>query len=205
MEKTIQEKLEKVPDYRRGNAIKHILADVLMIALLTFITNGDSYAAMRIFGETHEKKLREFLELPHGIPSQDTFEHIFAGINPKALSSVLRECIGDIKATALNSGFGRLLVGIDGKTLRGSKGSGKKAGHIVSAFASQLRLVLGEVATDEKSNEITAIPKLIEMFCQKGMVITIDAMGTQTDIAKAIIGKEADYVLSVKKKSTHVV
>jgi len=101
----------------------------------------------------------------------------------------------------MNSGLGRLIVSLDGKTLcgSGSKCEGKKAKHIVSAFASQLRLVLGEIATDEKSNEITAIPKLLEMFCQSGMIITIDAMGTQTDIAEAITGKEADYVLSVKK------
>ena len=92
-----------------------------------------------------------------------------------------------------------MLVGVDGKTLRGSKGSGKKAKHIVTAFASELHIVLGEIATDEKSNEITAIPKLLELFCQKGMIITIDAMGTQTDIADKIIRMKADYVLSVKK------
>ena len=201
MEKPIREKLEKVPDYRSGNGIRHELADILMIALLTFLTNGTTYADMRVFAEIHVEELKKFLLLPNGIPSQDTFEHIFAGLNPKALRGVLREYIGDIKTSAMNSGLGRLIVSLDGKTLcgSGSKCGGKKAKHIVSAFASQLRLVLGEIATDEKSNEITAIPKLLEMFCQSGMIITIDAMGTQTDIAEAIISKEADYVLSVKK------
>lgn len=199
MERTIQEKLSKVPDYRIGNAIRHKLSDILMIGLLTFLCNGDGYAAMRVFGLTHEEELGKYLELPNGIPSQDTFEHVFAKLNPKALSSVLREYLSDLKVEALNNGCSKMLVGIDGKTLQGSKGLGKKAKHIVTAFASELRLVLGEVATEEKSNEITAIPKLLEMFCKKDMIITIDAMGTQTDIADAIIDKKANYVLSVKK------
>jgi len=201
IEKTMHEKLDKVADYRSGNAIRHNLTDILMIALMTFLTKGATYAEMRVFAEIHIEELKKFLKLPNGIPSQDTFEHVFAGLNPKALRSVLREYIGDVKASAMNSGLGRLIVSLDGKTLCGSgnKGGGKKAKHIVSAFASQLRMVLGEIATEEKSNEITAIPKLLEMFCQSGMIITIDAMGTQTDIAEAIISKKADYVLSVKK------
>ena len=199
METTILEKLYKVPDYRVGNAIRHELSDVLMIAILTFLSNGDGYAAMYIFGKTHEQELKKYLSLPNGIPSQDTFEHIFAKLKPKALASVLREYIGDVRAVATQNGLSRVLAGVDGKTLRGSKGSDKKAKHIVTAFASELRIVLGEVAIEEKSNEITAIPKLLEMFCQKGMIITIDAMGTQTDIADTIIRMKADYVLSVKK------
>jgi predicted transposase YbfD/YdcC len=201
MEKLLYKKLGEAEDYRSGNAIKHMLADVLMIAQLTFLTNGETYADMRVFGEVHEKELRKYLCLPHGIPSQDTFEHIFARLKPKALSRVLRDYIADIKVAALNSGLGKLIVGVDGKTICGSgnKCEGRKAKHIVSAFAGQLRMVLGEIAIDKKSNEITAIPKLLEMFCNEGMIITIDAMGTQTDIAKAIIDKKADYVLSVKK------
>ena len=96
MEKTMHEKLEKVPDYRRGNAIRHSLTDILMIALLTFLTNGTTYADMGVFAEIHAEELKKFLLLPHGIPSQDTFEHIFAGLNSKALKSVLREYIVDI-------------------------------------------------------------------------------------------------------------
>jgi predicted transposase YbfD/YdcC len=200
-ETPLHEKLSKVPDYRSGNAIKHVLSDVLLIAILTFLTNGTTYADMRVFAEVHMEKLKGVLQLPNGIPSQDTFEHIFARLNPRALKSVLREYVGDIKTLAMNQGLERVVASIDGKTEcgSGSKCEGRKAKHIVSAFASQLRLVLGEVAVDEKSNEITAIPRLLELFCQKGMLITIDAMGTQTNIAETIIGKEADYVLSVKK------
>lgn len=196
MEITIAERLKQVPDYRKGNAIRHRLADILIIALLTFICNGNGYAAMRILGKNHEDELKKFLALPNGIPSQDTFEHVFAKLNPKALSQTLREALTDAGGNSIN--YDRLLASIDGKTLRGSKKSGEKAIHVVSAYASELRLVLGELATEAKSNEITAIPKLLDMFCQKGMVITIDAMGTQTAIAEAIIKKKADYVLSVK-------
>ena len=190
MQGTIAEVFERVPDYRKGNAIRHKLSDILMIGLLTIISNGDEYTAMTLFGETHEALLKEFLELPHGIPSEDTFERVFAKLNPKVLAAEFIAFIDEIK--------GSLNIAIDGKTVRGSKGAGKKAKHIVTAFASELQLVLGQLATDEKSNEITAIPELLDMFCKKGMVITLDAMGTQTDIAAKIIEKEADYVLALK-------
>ena len=195
-EKNILDKLKETPDYRKGNAIKHVLSDILMISLLTIICNGNTYAAMHVFGKRHEKTLAMFLELPNGIPSQDTFEDVFAMLSPKSLRDTFRKCKEEIKEAI--QAIGGLKVSIDGKTARRSKIGNKRATHIVTALASDLRLVLGEIATEEKSNEITAIPKLLEMFCQKGMVITIDAMGTQTDIASAIISKEADYVLSVK-------
>jgi predicted transposase YbfD/YdcC len=182
--------LEGVPDYRKGNAIRHKLSDILMIGLLTIICNGNDYMAMTLFGETHESVLREFLELPHGIPSEDTFERVFTRLNPRALAAVFLDWIQELK--------GIINVGIDGKTIRRSRSKGKKAKHIVSAFASELQLVLGQLATDEKSNEITAIPELLDMFCRKDMIITIDAMGTQTDIAEKIIEKEADYILALK-------
>ncbi len=188
--RTIVEILEGVPDYRKGNAIRHKLADILMIGLLTIICVGDDYAAMVLFGNTHEKVLRNFLELPYGIPSEDTFERVFSRLNPKTLAVQFLSWIDEFKET--------LTVSIDGKTIRRSKGKGKKAKHIVTAFASELQLVLGQLATDEKSNEITAISELLDMFCRKGMIITIDAMGTQTDIAAKIVEKKADYVLALK-------
>ena len=203
MENKVIETMEKVPDPRKGNAVRHILSDILMIGLLTIICNGNGFAAMYIFGVEHEQTLRKFLKLPYGIPSQDTFERVFAKLNPKTLSETFLQWVDEIKTSA--SQDNRLLVSIDGKTLRGSKTASKKAVHVVTAFASELRLVLCEVATDEKSNEITAIPKLLEMFCHKGMVTSIDAMGTQTDIAEIIVDAKADYVLSVKgnQKTLH--
>ena len=198
MERPIQEVMNGVPDYRKGNAIKHKLSDILMIGLLTFVCNGNDYAAMYVFAQTHFELLKTFLALPNGIPSQDTFERVFQNVSPKYLTVNFKRWVDEVKEEAKKSETARILVGIDGKTIRGSKRSGKKAVHVVSAFASELRMVLGEVAVDKKSNEITAIPELLEMFCQKGMVITIDAMGTQKEIAATIVEKGADYVLSLK-------
>lgn len=194
MHKTLIEILEGVPDYRKGNAIRHILSEILLIGILSILSQGDGYEAMHLFGIAHEEVLRQYLCLPHGIPSADTFERIFTYINPRALQAQFQpwvdEIISDIKE--------RLNVSIDGKTARRSRDANIKATHIVTAFASDLQIVLGQLATDEKSNEITAIPKLLEMFCQKGMLITIDAMGTQTDIAETINRLGGDYILSVK-------
>lgn len=194
MEKTIVEILREIPDYRKGNAICHVLSDILLIGLLTLLCNGNGYAAMYLFGKTHEETLRQYLTLPNGIPSQDTFERVFAKLNPRVLESHFKIWIDDI----INAIKGHINVSIDGKTACGSKCADKKALHVVTAFASDLQLVLGQLSTDEKSNEITAIPKLLEMFCTKGMIITIDAMGTQTNIAETIIGLGGDYVLSLK-------
>jgi len=198
----ILEKIKSIPDYRKGNAIRHVLSDILMIGLLCILCNGNTYSAMYIFGRTHENLLKSFLQLPNGIPSQDTFEHVFAKLNPKTLSATFSEWINELKEAAIQSG--RLIVSIDGKTLCGSRRKEQKPIHVVTAFASELHLVLGELATDKKSNEITAIPKLLEMFCQKGMIITIDAMGTQTEIAETIIEKQADYVFSVKENQPNL-
>lgn len=169
-----------------------------MIGLLTIICNGNEYSGMPIFAKTHEALLRTFLELPNGIPSQDTFERVFQKVSPKYLAVAFKSWADDINEIIRQQGS-KVAVSIDGKTIRGSKRAGSKAIHVVTALASELRLTLGEIAVDKKSNEITAIPELLEMFCQKGMVITIDAMGTQKDIAKKIIDKKADYVLAVKR------
>jgi predicted transposase YbfD/YdcC len=147
---------------------------------------------MAIFGKVHEELLRKFLALPNGIPSQDTFERVFAKLNPRVLAEKFQTWVDEIKDAV------SIIVGIDGKTVCGSKSADKKALHVVTAYASELQLVLGQLATDEKSNEITAIPKLLEMFCRAGMIITIDAMGTQTEIARTIIGLGGEYVLALK-------
>jgi len=193
MEKSIIEILSDVPDYRKGNAIRHHLEDILAIGLFSVICNGNTFADMELFGETHEETLKNFLELPHGIPSHDTFEEVFAKIDPKELAKIFGVWIEELKDKLKGTG-----VSIDGKTIRRSRGKDKKAVHVVTAFASELQLVLGQLATDEKSNEITAIPKLLEMFCVKGKIITIDAIGAQTEIAQKIKEKEGEYILALK-------
>ncbi len=193
MKKTLLKLLKDVPDYRKGNGIRHNLADILMIGLLSEICNGDTFADMALFGETHEEILREFLELPNGIPSHDTFENVYSKLNPLILNDYFQVWIQELKEQLKSA-----TISIDSKTIRRSRSADKKAVHVVTAFASQIQLVLGQLATDEKSNEITAIPKLLDMFCVKGNIITIDAMGTQTEIAKKIIEKQGDYVLALK-------
>lgn len=187
------EALQELQDPRKGNAIRHKLSDIVMIGILCIISSGQTFVDMELFGKIHEAILREFLELPHGVPSHDTFADVFAKLNPKTLATCFWEWTRD-----LLSELSKCAISLDGKTIRGSKSTGKKAVHVITAFASELQLTLGQLATDEKSNEITAIPKLLEMFQVKGNIITIDAMGTQTEIAKKIIDLEGDYVLALK-------
>lgn len=189
------ELFDNIPDHRKGNAIRHNLKDILMIGLLTIICNGDDFDAMVVFSEVHEELLKSFLELPNGIPSVDTFKRVFSKINPNILKEIFDKWVDELKETIEENST---IVAIDGKTIRRSKSKKKKATHVVTAFATELQLVMGQVSTDEKSNEITAIPQLLELFCQKDMIITIDAMGTQKDIAEKIIDKKADYVLALK-------
>lgn len=192
--RTLIELLDGIYDYRTGNSIRHNLKDVLLIGLLCIICNGDTYTDMELFGETHEDVLRTFLELPHGIPSHDTFGDIFSRLDPNQVS----KCFGQW-TDALKAEVEQHCIAIDGKTIRRSHNGETSAKHVVTAFASDVQLVLGQLSTDEKSNEITAIPKLLDMFWVKGNIITIDAMGTQTEIAHKIIEKGGDYVLALKE------
>jgi predicted transposase YbfD/YdcC len=196
MKKNIIEIMEQIPDPRQGNAIRHKLSDAIIIGILAILCGYDEYTEMELFGEMKEDWLRGFLELPHGIPSHDTFGDIFAAINPQALHECFAEWVETIREKISGE-----IIAIDGKTIRRSKDNagGKKATHIVSAWASANSLVLGQLATEEKSNEITAIPELLKLLEIKGCIITIDAMGTQKDIAKGIVDAGADYVLSLKE------
>lgn len=197
--KTLQELLSEVPDCRKGNAIRHRLNDIMLIGLLCVICNGDTFTDMELFGQTHETVLREFLELPYGIPSHDVFRNVLGKLDPeevkKSFSAWTRELKEEVECHNIS---------IDGKTIRGSRHGETKAKHIVTAFANDMQLVLGQVATEEKSNEITAIPKLLDMFCVKGNIITIDAMGTQKEIAEKIVQRGGDYVLALKENQRSI-
>lgn len=196
MGKDIVEIMEKIPEPRRGNAIRHKLKDVIVIGILSSICGYDEYTEMELFGEMKEEWLRGFLELPHGIPSHDTFGDIFAAIDPKALHECFAEWVETIRENISGE-----IVAIDGKSIRRSKDTinGRKATHIVSAWAQTNHLVLGQLATEEKSNEITAIPELLKLLEIRGCIVTIDAMGTQKNIAKSIVEAGADYVLALKE------
>jgi len=196
MGKSIVEIFEELPEPRRGNGIRHKLKDVIIIGILSIICGYDEYTEMELFGQMKEEWLREFLDLPNGVPSHDTFGDIFAAINPKALHKCFAEWVGTIRENISSE-----IIAIDGKTIRRSKDTahGRKATHIVSAWAQVNRLVLGQIATKEKSNEITAIPELLKLLEIKGCIVTIDAMGTQKEIAKSIVDAGADYVLALKE------
>ncbi len=181
-------------DPRAANA-RHRLDDVLSIAILAVLCGSDSWAAVEAWGWGNLQWLQTFLDLPHGIPSHDTFDRLFALLDPLAFEKAFNHWT----ATLVGDGAG-LFVAVDGKTLRRSwrHAWSKTPVHMVSAFATQNQVVLGQLATDAKSNEITAIPKLLAMLSLAGATVTIDAMGCQREIAAQILGQKGRYILAVK-------
>ena len=173
----------------------HLLTDILIIAILSVIAGAKGWEDMENYGLSKYEWLEQFLKLPEGIPCADTFRRVFERINPKVFEQCFRRWVESIVETV-----GAQVIPIDGKTLKGSydRVLGKTALHLVSAWSSQHRLVLGQVKVTEKSNEITAIPALLELLDIAGCIITIDAMGTQTAIASQIFHAKADYVLALK-------
>ena len=183
-----------IDDPRAANAC-HRLEDILTIAILAVLCGSDSWTAVETWGRGNLEWLRTFLALPHGIPSHDTFDRVFAMLNPLAFET----CFNKWTQALIENAKG-LFVAVDGKTLRKSfrRSWSKTPVHLVSAFVSKNQLVLGQLATDCKSNEITAIPKLLAMLQLTGATVTIDAMGCQREIAGQIIGQKAHYILAVK-------
>jgi predicted transposase YbfD/YdcC len=184
-----------LPDPRIDRTKKHLLVDVLFIALAAVICGADGFAEMEDFGQARVEWFREYLKLPNGIPSHDTFARVFARLNPEAFS----QCFLNWMAAVQEITQGRV-VAIDGKTLRHSfdTAAGNAAIHMVTAFAAQNSLVLGQFKVDQKTNEIKAIPQLLKMLDLRGCIVTIDAMGTQKAIAEDITKGGADYILAVK-------
>ena len=182
-------------DPRSAQGRRHKLLDVLVISLCGVICGVDNCEDLQDFGEAKEKWFRTFLELPHGIPSQDTFLRVFAALNPDAFRQAFIAWIERLQTVGDGD-----LVAIDGKTLRRSvdKASGELAVHMVSAWFREAGLVLGQIKTDDKSNEITAIPKLLELIDVSGGIVSTDAMGCQKRVAQAVVDADADYVLQVK-------
>lgn len=173
----------------------HKLEDILLIGIISVICAADTRKNMETYAKAKEEFLRSFLDLPNGIPSDDTFNRVFSSID----SGQFENCFIDWVSSLVNLTGGEVIP-IDGKTIRGAKSNGKKSPfHMVSAWASNNNMVLGQVKVSEKSNEITAIPRLLELITVKGCIVTIDAMGCQQEIARKIIKEEADYVLAVKE------
>ena len=192
---TLIDHFEKLSDPRVDRTKDHKLIDILVIALCAMICGADNFVAMETYGKSKYEWLKQFLELKNGIPSYDTFARVFARIDPNEFEQCFRDWISSI--TELMPGE---VINIDGKTLKHSthNGLGKKAIHLVNAWASEQRLVLAQHKVHERTNEITAIPHLIKVLELNGCLVTIDAMGTQTDIAQLLHSKGADYCLALK-------
>jgi predicted transposase YbfD/YdcC len=197
----MEEHFSKVSDPRVDRTKEHKLIDIITIAICAVICGAEGWVDIELFGKSKMPWLNTFLELPNGIPSHDTFGRVFSRIDAHEFQLAFYEWVW-----AVNDIVQGQIINIDGKQLRGSKDKvlGKRAIYMVSAWAEENELVLGQRKVDEKSNEITAIPELLKMLALSGCIVTIDAIGTQTNIAKTIVEAEADYVLSVKENQGHL-
>jgi predicted transposase YbfD/YdcC len=191
-----------IHDPRIDRTKKHNLVDIIMITLCAMICGMDGWEEIEIFGEEREDWFKEFLELPHGIPSHDTMYRVFSRISPKELSKALNNW-----TNGLNQSVDGKVVAIDGKTLRGSfdRATGKSALHMVSAWVEDNNLVLGQVSAEGKGHEITKIPELLRLLELKNAIVTIDAIGCQKEIVRVIQEeKKADYVIALKKNQPNL-
>jgi len=182
-------------DPRVQGRCAHQLFDIVVIALLAILAGAEGWDAIETYGKAKETWLATFLSLPNGIPSHDTFRRVLSRLDPTQLEARFQDWIG-----SLLHRLGGKVVAIDGKTLRGSydRENNLKALQMVSAWCTEHQLVLGQVPVDSKSNEITAIPIILEQLDLTGTIVTIDAMGTQTAIAQQIRAAQADYILALK-------
>jgi predicted transposase YbfD/YdcC len=198
---SIRKHFARLKDPRINRRKRHLLIDIIVIAVCAVICGCDSWPKIALFARKRRLWLQTFLELPNGTPSHDTFERVFARLNPEAFQSCFRRWM-----QALAERLGVKHIAIDGKTLRGSGQASTHLGplHLVSAWATQNHLTLGQVAVADKSNEITAIPKLLELLELNGALVTIDAIGCQKEIAKQIVAGGGDYVLTVKDNQPHL-
>jgi predicted transposase YbfD/YdcC len=188
-----------LPDPRMERTKKHRLIDILFIAVCTIICGGEGFTDMQLFGEAKEAWLRTFLELPGGIPSHDTFGRVFSLLDPQAFADCFLRWTAALHVATTGE-----VIALDGKTLRHSfdTASGQAALHVVSAWASATGLTLGQVAVDDKSNEITAMPALLKLLDLHGQIVTMDAMGCQKELAGQITEQQGDYVLCLKANQT---
>ncbi len=185
---------EELDDPRSGNAALHDFHELLIIAFCAVLCGGQSAVDMALFAKSKEPFLRGLLELANGLPSHDTFSRLFRQLDPEQFRAVFQRFMSQFSTQCQG------VIAIDGKVLRRSfdKASGKSPLHMVSAWGCQQRMVLAQIATDAKSNEITAVPKLLKMLSLKGTIVTVDALNCQRSIAEQIVRQGGDYALALK-------
>ena len=173
----------------------HDLYDIIAIAILATICGAEHFTQMEEFGREKEVWLKTFLELKNGIPSHDTFARVFAKLEPAAFEKQFMNWVQAVATATAGE-----VVAVDGKTARGSgdRAHGQRPLHLVNAWATSNRLVLGQLKVDQKSNEITAVPELLQLLDITGCIVTVDALNTQTKIAAQICDQQADYVMALK-------
>ncbi len=198
--KTLLALLAEVPEHRKGNAIKYSLRDILFLGIFAILCGAESYTGMSTFSELHITELRKYMELQHGIPSHDVFGDVFSRVDKEAVSKCFQLFVDTI-VMGENEDY---VVALDGKTVRRSANDEHKASHIETAYLCDLEIVLGQIDVDEKSNELTAIPKLLEMLALTNCTVTIDAMGTHREFAQQILGKGANYIFPVKENQPNL-
>lgn len=198
---SIEESFSKLEDPRIERNKLHKLLDIIVITVCAVICGADNWVEIELFGKKKQEWLRQFLELPNGVPSHDTFGRVFSLLNAEQFQACFYEWVKVVEKVTSGQ-----IIALDGKQLRGSLDgyAGKGAIYMVNAWASANHVAIGQRTVDQKSNEITAIPELLAMLEIAGCIITIDAIGCQTEIAEQIIEKEADYVLAVKGNQGHL-
>lgn len=198
---TLAEHFGTLEDPRAKHLTDHKLVEVIIIAICGVICGAETWTDLELFGNERREWLRQYLELKNGIPSHDTFGRVFARLDPEEFQARFAGWVQAVFQVTKGE-----VVAIDGKTVRRShdRSEGKEAVHVVSAWATANHLVLGQQTVEEKSNEITAIPELLRLLDVSGCIVTIDAMGCQTDLAEQVVKQKADYVLAVKDNQLHL-
>ena len=194
--------MEYIEDSRQQGKVKHTLKDILVIILFATLANADDWVEISMFAAAHQDYLKKYIPLRNGIPSHDTIQRVMGLLSPEILQQLYNKW-----QELLNENEGELIkkvICIDGKTVRSNKREGQKPSHVISAWSKEDGFCLGQKAVEEKSNEITAIPELLDKIQIKGQILTIDAMGTQTEIAEKIKKKRAEYVLALKENQRNL-
>lgn len=192
---TLRDCFAEIEDPRRTYLVEHQLLDIIMLTILASICGADTWVEIEAYGKAKEEWLKNFLALPNGIPSHDTLARVFARLDPEALQASFQSWIQAVSEVLAE------VIAIDGKALRHAYDQGGERGmiYMVSAWATHSHLVLGQRQVEAKSNEIKAVPKLLELLCLKNCIVTLDAMGTQKAIAQQIVEQGGDYVLALKE------